>query len=69
MTDIPGVAVDALAMVYGDFGVGYTVVDRMGFRVIRDNITRKGVVKFYTTKRVGGAPTNYEALKIQKLSA
>lgn len=68
MTDIPAVAADALAMVYGDFGVGYTVVDRMGFRVIRDNVTDKRVIKYYTTKRVGGAPTNYESMKILKLA-
>ncbi len=68
MTDIPGVAADALALVYGDFGVGYTIVDRMGFRVIRDELTEKPFIKFYTTKRVGGAVTNYESFKIQKLS-
>lgn len=69
MNDMPSIAADALAMVYGDFTAGYTVVDRIGFRVIRDELTEKPYVKFYTTKRTGGDVTNYESLKIQKLAA
>ncbi len=68
MTDIPAIAASALALVYGDFSMGYTVVDRMGFRVIRDNLTNKPNVLFYTTKRTGGAVSNYESLKIQVIS-
>lgn len=51
-------------MIYGDFREGYTVVDRIGIRVLRDPYTQKQYVKFYTTKRVGGAVTNYQALKV-----
>lgn len=69
MNDMPDVANDALAMVYGDFSVGYTIVDRMGFRVIRDNVTEKPNILYYTTKRTGGDVTNYEALKIYQLSS
>ena len=69
MNDMPSIAANALAMVYGDFTAGYTVVDRIGFRVIRDELTEKPYVKFYTTKRTGGDVTNYESLKIQKLAA
>ena len=68
MDDIPAVANDSLSLAYGDFGVGYTIVDRMGFRVIRDELTAKPYILFYTTKRTGGAPTNYQAIKIQKLA-
>lgn len=68
MDDMPTIAANALAMVYGDFSVGYTIVDRIGFRVIRDELTSKPFIKFYTTKRTGGSPTSYEALKIQKLA-
>ena len=67
--DIPAQATDALAMAYGDFQVGYTIVDRLGIRVLRDPLTDKRYVKYYTTKRVGGAVTNYEAIKLLKLSA
>lgn len=65
--DIPAVAANALALAYGDFGLGYTIVDRIGFRVIRDNVTDKPFILFYTTKRTGGAVTNYESIKVQKL--
>lgn len=67
MNDMPDVADDALAMVYGDFSVGYTIADRMGIRIIRDELTDKPFIKYYTTKRVGGAVTNYQSLKLQKL--
>lgn len=68
MDDMPVVASDALSMVYGDFSVGYTILDRIGFRVIRDDLTDKPRIKFYTTKRTGGDVTNFEALKILKLA-
>lgn len=67
--DVPAVSGGNEALVYGDFARGYTIVDRIGFRVIRDNVTTKPYIKFYTTKRVGGAVTNYESLKIQTISA
>lgn len=57
---------DGLVM-YGDFKAGYQIVDRMGIRVLRDNITNKPYVGFYTTKRVGGAVKNYEAIKVLKI--
>lgn len=69
MEDMPTVAADSLSMAYGNFGVGYTIVDRIGFRVLRDPFTAKPFVKFYTTKRTGGDVTNYESIKIQKLAA
>lgn len=56
--------------IYGDFGVGYTVVDHaLGVRTLRDPFSSKPFVLFYTTKRTGGDVTSYDALKIQKLSA
>lgn len=67
MHDIPAIASDALSIVYGDLGVSYTVVDRIGIRVIRDNLTAKPFILYYTTKRVGGDVTNYQALKILKI--
>jgi len=69
MDDIPDVANDSLSMVYGNFSMGYTIVDRIGFRVIRDEFTAKPFILFYTTKRVGADVTNYESFKIQKLAA
>jgi HK97 family phage major capsid protein len=59
----------ASIVIYGDFREGYTVVDRIGIRVLRDPYTDKRFVKFYTTKRVGGAVTNYQALKVLDVQA
>ncbi len=67
--DIAAITSSSLSIVYGDFARAYTIVDRMGIRVLRDPYTAKPYIKFYTTKRVGGDVTNYEAIKIQKLSA
>jgi len=69
MQDMPEVAANALSVVYGDFGEGYTVVDRFGVRVLRDPYTAKPYVRFYSTKRTGGDVTNFEALKILKINA
>lgn len=66
--DIPAVANDVNAAIYGDFKSGYTIVDRVGIRVLRDPYSAKPYVQFYTTKRVGGDVVNAEALKILALS-
>tara|TARA_R110000737_G_scaffold282606_2_gene289227 strand:+ start:166 stop:1476 length:1311 start_codon:yes stop_codon:yes gene_type:complete len=68
MDDIPAVGAGSESLIYGDFNQGYSIVDRIGFRVIRDNVTLKPYILFYTTKRTGGDVTNFEALKVQKLS-
>lgn len=67
--DMPVVATNALPVIYGDFGMGYVVLDRLGIRVIRDIYTAKPYVKFYTTKFTGGAVSNFQSLKILKISA
>jgi len=67
-SDMPTPAANALGLVYGDFKRGYTIVDRVGIRVLRDPYTAKPYIKFYTTKRTGGGVMTEEALKIQKLA-
>lgn len=66
--DVPAVASNALAMIYGDIRAAYQIVDRTGLRVLRDAYTAKPYVKFYTTKRVGGSVVNFEAFKVAKIS-
>lgn len=66
MDDMPAVAANSLSVVYADFSQAYTIVDRVGFRVIRDEVTAKPYVLFYTTTRVGGDVTNYDAIKRMK---
>ena len=67
--DMESVGAGNLAVAYGDFRAGYTIIDRIGFRLIRDDITTKGQIKYYTTKRTTGAVTNFEAIKLQVISA
>ncbi len=69
MADMAAVAGGALPVVFGDFRAAYQIIDRLGIRVLRDPYTTKGYVKFYTTKRVGGAVLNFEAIKLQVVSA
>jgi HK97 family phage major capsid protein len=59
----------SLSGAFGDFRSGYTWVDRLGVRIQPDPYTAKPYVEFYTTKRSGGAVTNFDAIKIIKLSA
>lgn len=67
--DMPAAANDSLAVAYGDFGKSYTIVDRLGITIMRDVLTQKPLILFYTRKRVGGDVTNYQALKLLKLTA
>ena len=66
LSDMPELETGSLSVIYGDFGRGYTIVDRIGIRILRDPYSNKPYVQFYMTKRVGGAVTNYESLKIMK---
>ncbi len=66
--DMPVAATNSLSVAYGDIGAAYTVVDRVGIRILRDPFTSKPYTLFYTTKRVGGDVVNFEAIKLLKLS-
>ncbi|MDR7015061.1 phage major capsid protein [Acinetobacter sp. 3657] len=67
--DMPEAEADANAILFGDFKRGYTIVDRMGTRILRDPFTNKPYVGFYTTKRVGGMLTDSSAFKVLALKA
>ena len=66
--DMPDPAASSLSIAVGDMRAAYQIVDRMGIRVLRDPYTAKPYVGFYTTKRVGGAVINGEALKIVRFN-
>jgi HK97 family phage major capsid protein len=65
---MPTVASNAFPIAYGNFKRGYTIVDRRGIAVIRDNVTKKGTTKFFFSRRVGGGVTHFEAIKLLKIS-
>jgi HK97 family phage major capsid protein len=67
--DMPDVGADSLSVAFGDFRAGYQIVDRQGVRTLRDPYTAKPYVVFYTTRRVGGALLDSEAIKILKFGS
>ncbi|QOG20453.1 phage major capsid protein [Bradyrhizobium sp. SEMIA] len=62
--DMAAVAASALPVAFGNFKMGYTIVDRIGISTLRDPYTAKPFVQFYSRKRVGGDVTNFEAIKL-----
>lgn len=68
LADMPAVAANALVVAFGDFKAAYQIVDRAGITLLRDPYTKKGWVKFYVTKRTGGAVIDFDALKLAKCS-
>ncbi len=67
--DMPALGTNSLSLAFGDFEQGYQIVDRQGIRVLRDPYTAKPYIKFYTTKRTGGAVLNFEAIKLMKFAS
>ena len=64
--DMPDIASNATAIAFGDFAAGYTIAERPDLRVLRDPFSAKPHVLFYATKRVGGAVSDYAAIKLLK---
>ncbi len=64
---MPDIAADAKAIAFGNFKRGYTIVDRIGTRILRDPYTNKPFVGFYTTKRTGGMLADSQAIKLLQI--
>ncbi len=67
--DMPDIANDSTSIAFGDFRRGYLIVDRRGVNVLRDPYSSKPYVLFYTTKRVGGGVSDFDAIKLLKFAA
>ena len=67
--DIRVNAASSLSIAFGYFRRDYLIVDRIDTRLIRDPFSNKPYVGFYTVKRMGGALTNAEAIKVLKSAA
>ena len=67
--DMAALAGDSLSIALADWAEAYEIVDRRGMTVLRDNLTAKPFVKFYTTRRLGGDVVNFEAIKLIKFAA
>jgi HK97 family phage major capsid protein len=67
--DMPQIAANSYSLAFGNFKMGYQIVDRAGISTLRDPYTAKPYVLFYSTKRVGGGLINGEAIKVMKFAA
>lgn len=64
---MPDVAANSLPVAFGNWRRGYAIVDKIGTKLIRDNVTRKGWTKLYFYRRVGGHPLDTNAIKLLKI--
>ncbi len=67
--DMPAIATGSFSAAFGNFKEGYTIVDRIGMRILRDPYTGAPFIKFRCTKRTGGDVVNFEAIKLLSFSA
>jgi len=67
--DMPIIGAGNIPILFGDMRETYLVVDRIGFRVLRDPYTNKPYICFYCTKRVGGGVKNPDAMKALVIGA
>jgi HK97 family phage major capsid protein len=62
--NMPDIGAGNYPVAFGNFQRGYTIVNRTGTTLIRDNITSKGITKFNFRRRFGAGITNFEAIKL-----
>lgn len=69
--DMPAIAGSSFSIAFGDFLRGYTIVDRTGLSIIRDDLTMKkqGIVEFTLNRWNYGQVTLPEAIKLLKTKA
>ncbi len=60
--DVPALGNGAACVLFGNIAEAYTIVDKPGIAMLRDALTQKGFVLFYTTRRVGGDVVNPQAV-------
>jgi HK97 family phage major capsid protein len=60
---MPDIATNAFPIGFGNWRKAYVLVERVGLRVTRDNITAPGFVKFFIRRREGGIVLNNDAAK------
>lgn len=67
--DMPDIAAESLSIAFGNFQAGYVISERSETSILRDPFSNKPFVHFYAVKRIGGAVSNSEAIKLMKFSA
>lgn len=66
--NLASIAAGSYSLAFGNFKRAYTIVNRSGTTLIRDNITAKGTTKFNFRRRFGGGITNFEAVKLMRFA-
>lgn len=66
--NMPDIGAGSYSVAFGNFQRGYTIVNRAGTTLIRDNITAKGTTKFNFRRRFGAGISNFEAIKLMKFA-
>lgn len=69
--DMPDIASNSYSIAFGDFQRGYTIVDRTGISIVRDELTlkKKAIVEFTMNRWNYGQVTLPEAIKLLKTKA
>ncbi|USI71468.1 phage major capsid protein [Sphingomonas morindae] len=67
--DMPDIGSGTTPIAFGNFRLGYLIVDRGETAILRDPYTRKPFVYFYASRRVGGCVANSEAIKLLRFAA
>lgn len=69
--DMPDIASSAFPVAFGDFRRGYTIVDRTGMSVVRDEVTqkKKAIIEFTINRWNYGQVTLAEAITLLKVKA
>lgn len=67
--DMPDVAAGGYPIAFGNWQLGYLIVDKPGVKYLRDPFTSKPNVLFYAYRRTGGQVANFDAIKLLKIEA
>ncbi|MCP3469818.1 phage major capsid protein [Bradyrhizobium sp. CCGUVB1N3] len=65
---MPDIAANSFSIAFGNFKLGYLIVDRIGIKLLLDPFTAKPLVLYYAYRRVGGGVANSEAIKLMKFA-
>lgn len=69
--DLPDADAAEIPIIFGDFGTGFRIFDRVNLSVLRDpySVQTSGLVRFHARRRVGGGMTKAEAFKFLTMHA
>ena len=66
--DMPAISTDSFSIMFANLQSAYCVPERPGIRFLRDPYTNKPYLRLYFTRRIGGAVTDFNAIKLIKFS-